>query len=105
MRIKADRDIMDALVHSRKKMGAGGETSRESVLATSLRDMLYADDVGVVSQSPEKSRKVMGVIAVVCAAFDLTVPEAKTVISCLRTKRMSESSAIFSVEAAGQVCH
>ena len=45
----------------------------------------------------------MGVIAVVCAVFGLTVLEAKTEIMCLRTKRVPESTAIFSVEAAGQV--
>ena len=40
--------------------------------------MLHADDAGVVSQSLEQPRKMMGVIVVVCAAFDLTVSEAKT---------------------------
>ena len=42
--------------------------------------MLYADDAGVVSQSPEQLKKMMGVIVVVCAAFGLTVSEAKTEI-------------------------
>ena len=68
--------------------------------------MLYADDAGVVSQSPEQLRKMMGVIVVVvCAAFGIiTVSEAKTEIMCLRAKGMPESTAIiFSVEAAGQV--
>ena len=45
----------------------------------------------------------MGVIVVVCAAFGLTVSEAKTEIMCLRAKGMPESTAIFSVEVAGQV--
>ena len=39
MRFKADKDIMDALVHLRKKTGAGGRgrvTSGEPVLSTSL---------------------------------------------------------------------
>ena len=45
----------------------------------------------------------MGVIVVVCAVFGLTVQEAKTEIMCLRTKGMSESTAIFSIEAASQV--
>ena len=45
----------------------------------------------------------MGVIVVVCAAFDLTISEAKTEIMCLRTKGMLESTTTFSVEAAGQV--
>ena len=108
-RFKADKDIMDTFVHLRKKRGAGerggrGEaTAGESVLATPLWGMLYADDAGVVSQSREQLRKMMGVIVVVCAAFGLTVSEAKTEIICLRAKGMPESTATFSVEAAGQV--
>ena len=40
---------------------------------------------------------------VVWAAFSLTVLEAKTEIMCLRMKGIPESTATFSVEAAGQV--
>ena len=97
---------MNALVHLRKKRGAGGRreaTAGESVLATPLWGMLYADDAGIVSQSPEQPRKMMGGIVVVCVAFGLTVSEAKTEIMCLRAKGVPESTAIFSVEAAGQV--
>ena len=65
--------------------------------------MLYADDAGVVSQSPDQLKKMMGVIVVVCAAFGLTVSEAKTEIMYLRAKKMPKSTAMFSVEAAGQV--
>ena len=100
---EADKDIMGALVHLKKKKGAGGRgeatTAGESALATLLWGMLYADDAGVVSQSP-----MMGVIVGVCAAFGLlTVSEAKTEIMCLRTNGMPESIATFSVEATGQV--
>ena len=45
----------------------------------------------------------MGVIVVVCAAFGLTVSEAKIEIMCLRAKGMPESTTVFSVEAVGQV--
>ena len=45
----------------------------------------------------------MGVIVVVCAAFSLTVSEAKTEIMCLRAKGMPEPTVTFSVEATGQV--
>ena len=51
-RFKADRGIMDALVHLRKKRLVGGRgeaTAGEPVLATPLWGMLYADDAGVVS--------------------------------------------------------
>ena len=105
-RFKADKGIMDALVHLRKKKGAGGRgeaTAGESALTTPLWGMLYADDAEVVSQSSEQLRKMMGVIVVVCVAFCLTVLEAKTEITCLRAKGMPEPTTIFSVEAAGQV--
>ena len=65
--------------------------------------MLYADDAGVVSRSPEQPRKMMEVIVVVCAEFALTVSEAKTEIMCLRAKETPESTATFSVEAE-RVC-
>ena len=45
----------------------------------------------------------MGMIVVVCAAFGLTLSEAKPEIMCLRAKGIPESTAKFSVEAAGQV--
>ena len=92
--------------HLRKKGGAEGRgeaTAGESVLATPLWGMLYADNAGVVPQSSEHLRKMTGVIVVVCAAFGLTVSEAKTEIMCLRAKEMPESTVIFSVEAAGQM--
>ena len=38
----------------------------------------------------------MGAFVVVCAAFGLTVSEAKTEIICLRKKVMPESTATFS---------
>ena len=103
---KADKGIMDALVHLRKKRGAGGRgevTAGESVLTTLLWGMLFADDTGVVSQSPQQLRKMMGGIVVVSAAFGLTVLEAKTDIMYLRAKEMPKFTATFSVEAAGQV--
>ena len=62
-RFKADKSIMDALLHLRKKRGAGGRgeaTAGESVLATPLWGMIYADDTGVVSQSPEQLKEVVG---------------------------------------------
>ena len=105
-RFKADKGTMDALVHLRKKRGAGGRREAiagESVLATPLWGMLYADDAGAVSRSPEQLRKMMGVIVVVGAASGLTVSEAKTETMCLRANGMPKSTATFSVEAAGHV--
>ena len=51
-RFKADKGIMDVLVHLRNKRGAGGRgeaTAGESALATPLWSMLYADNAWVVS--------------------------------------------------------
>ena len=61
-RFKADKGIMDALAHLRKKKRParrGGANVGESVIATPLCGMLYADDPGAVSQSPEQLRKIM----------------------------------------------
>ena len=55
-RFEADKGIMDALVGLRRKAGTGGRgetTSGEPAPATLLWSMLYADDAGVISQSPE----------------------------------------------------
>ena len=78
-------------------------TAGEPVLATTLWGILYADDCGDVSLSSEKLKKMMGVIVVVCTTFGRTGSEAKTEIMCLHTKGVPESTAIFGVEAAGQV--
>ena len=105
-RFEADKYIIDALVHPRKKKearGRGEATAGEPVLAKLLWGMLCADDAGVVSRSPEQLRKILGVIVVVCAAFGPTVSEAKTEIICLRTKGMPESITTFSVEATSVV--
>ena len=78
-RFKVDKDIMDALVDLRKRSGTGGgATAGKLTLATLLWGILYGDDAGGVSQSPEQLRKMMGVIVVVYAAFGLTESEAKT---------------------------
>ena len=83
--------------------GWEGVTIGKQVLATSAWAMRYANDAGVVSHSPEKVRKMMGGIVVVCAVFGCTVSEIKTEIMCLHTKGRPESAAKFSVEAAGGV--
>ena len=54
--------------------------------AQTLWGMLYADDAGIESRLPEGLEKMMTVIVTACAAFGLTVSEAKTEIMCLQTK-------------------
>ena len=105
-RFKADKHIMHALVHPRKKNGAVGR-GKQLPESHSWRRRLGGGFIltmpGVVSQLPEQLGKMMGVIVVVCAVFGLTVSEDTTEIMCLRTKRIPESIATNSVEAAGQV--
>ena len=82
--------------------GGGEEPPESQALATSLWSMLYADDAGVVSHSPEQLRKMMGVMVVVCATFGLTVSGANAMRSCVytRTNVMPEDTAVFSVGGA-----
>ena len=63
--------------------------------------MLYADDTGIVSRSPEGLEKMVTVIASACSAFGLTVSDAKTNIMCLQSN--GEGHVPFTVTAAGQV--
>ena len=69
--------------------------------AQALWGMFHADDAGIVSRSPEGLEKMMTVIVTACAAFGLTVSEAKTEIMCLQTK--GGGHVPFTVTAAGQV--
>ena len=57
--------------------------------------MLYADDAGVVSQSPEQSRKMMGVIVVVCAAFGLTYWRPRLRLCIYAQRGLPESTTTF----------
>ena len=82
--------------------GGGGSNSRRASPGDAALGH-DADDAGVVSQSPEQPRKMIGGIVVVCVAIGPTVSEARTEVMCLRTKEMPESTAIFSVEATSQV--
>ena len=70
-------------------------------MAHTLWGMLFADDAGIVSRSLEGLEKMMTVIVPACAAFGLTVSEAKTEIMCLQTK--GGGHVPFTVTAAGQV--
>ena len=62
--------------------GGGEVTTGEPALATSIWDVFYADKAGVVLQSSEQLKEMIRVIVVVCAAFALTILEAKTEIIC-----------------------
>ena len=85
----------------RKENGRRGGGNGPEEEARTLWGMLYADDAGIASRSPEGLEKMMTVIVTACAAFGLTVSEAKTEIMCLQTK--GGGHVPFTVTAAGQV--
>ena len=63
--------------------------------------MLYADDAGIVSRSPEGLERMMTAIVTAWSSFGLTVSDEKTEIMCLETKSGGKVS--FTINAAGQV--
>ena len=75
--------IMDSMVQlPRMKEEGGGKEGKtrtgrvdgqKKEAAQTLWEMLYADDAGIVSRSPEGLEKMMTVIVTACAAFGLTV--------------------------------
>ena len=99
---------MDDLVHRNKKTGVEGRDGSNHRRASPSDVALgHAFTLTMPESSrnlPKLPRKIMGVVVVVCAAFGLTVSDAKTkMIMCLNTKEMPESAVMFSVEVAGQV--
>ena len=72
-----------------KKRGearAGRVDGQRNEEAQTWWGILYTDDEGIVSRSPEGLEKMMTVIVTPCSAFGLTTSEAKTEIMCLQTK-------------------
>ena len=65
--------MKDALGSFRKTGGGEETTAGDPALATSLGGMLYASNAGVISQSNEQLKKMIGVIVVVFMAFGLTI--------------------------------
>ena len=63
--------------------------------------MLYADDAGIASRSPNGLERMLTVIVAASAAPGLTVSEAKTEKMCLQTK--VGGNVPFTVTATGQV--
>ena len=107
-RFKADKDSTSALVHLRRKQERGmGESNQRGSSPGDLASghALRRRCRGRLTITPEQLRRMTVAIVVVCAAFGLTVSELKTKIMYLRTKGMLEFAAIFSVEAAAQVCN
>ncbi|CAN0434910.1 unnamed protein product, partial [Pylaiella littoralis] len=77
-RFSKDDVILRDLVHlDEEGEGRRTETPLEYVRGA-VWGMLYADDAGFVSRSPEGLARMMTIIVEVFAAFSLTVSEKKT---------------------------
>ena len=111
-RFTADAVIMNSMVQLLRKQEKEGkkegraragrvDRQRKEEAAQTLWGMLYADHAGIVSRSPEGLENMIMVIVTTCAAFRLTVSEAKPEIMCLQTK--GGGKVPFTVTAAGQV--
>ena len=116
-RFKADKDIMDALVHLGKKKRAGGgrgeATAAESLLATPLWGMLFADDAGVVSQFTKQCvHRQQGCLQCGRASFRLGVESTAEVVpkSAVATRCASEQKEnieicrLLMTDSQSQVC-
>ena len=102
VRFSEDGDILANLVHLEED-GVGGtnEPPLERV-RRAIWGMLYADDAGIVSKSPEGLAKMMTVIVTVFEAAGLTVSEKKTETMMVRTPNQAPLPSPLVVEAAGQ---
>ena len=99
-RVMEDMVMIGKAVAAPKKRGKGGKTGTVVVDAQDLWGMLYADDAGIVSRSPESLEKMMSVIVHVAGLFGLTtVSEPKTEIMCILPKGMEECRSRSAPEA------
>ena len=112
-RILADASITDNMVQLQRKKEKGekkgtsrtgkvdGRGEKEEEEGQRLWGLLYADDAGIVSRSPEGLERMMMVIVTVRSSFGLTVSESKTEIMLPQTTGRGKVS--FTTNAAGQV--
>ena len=97
-----DEDVMEDVVKIKSTVTEGkGKRAKVVEVVKMLWSMLYADDAGIVSRSPESLEKMMSIIVNVSGLFGLMVSEAKTEIMCMLEKGVEQR--IFKVNAAGQV--
>ena len=98
--VMADMVKIGNPVATGKKGGKAGEAAISVMDPAALWGMLYADDAGIVSRSPESLEKMMSIIVRVAGWFGLMVSEPKTETMCMLPKGMEECP--FTVSAAGQ---
>ena len=77
-RFSEDPDIQTDLVHLRERPAKVRPETAMEYVRLAVWGMLYADDAGVVSRSPQGLERMIATLVDVFGAFDLTVFEKKT---------------------------
>ena len=95
--------IMEKKKEGRARAGRV-DGQRKGKVAQTLWGMLYADDAGIVPRSPEGLEKMMAVIVTACAAFGLTVSEAKMEIMCLQDGDHVPANEMWGARAVHRYC-
>ena len=97
-----DEEVMADMVKVKRMVTEGkGKNAKLVEAVKPIWGMLYADDAGIVSQSPGSLEKMMSIIVRAAGRFGLLVSEPKTEIMCMLAKGMKACS--FTVNAAGMV--
>ena len=100
-RFSEEPAILAKLVHLKEPSTSMGPDPAMDYVRRAVWGMLYADDVCIVSQSPQGLAKMMGVIVKVCRAFALTVSAKKTETMCMPPPCTPRT--MVRIEAAGQI--
>ena len=82
-RFSEESTILAELVHLKEPSTSMGPEPAMGYVHRAVWCMLYADDVCIVSRSPQGLAKMMEVIVEVCRAFALTASATKTEIMCI----------------------
>ena len=106
VRFSEDDTTLKDLVYLEEEAGVGAWTPLGRAWRA-VREMLYADDAGVVSRSQEGLTRMMTTIVEVFGAFGLTVSEKKTATPLMRApekqpKQGGSPPPSLVIEAAGQ---
>ena len=97
-RFSEEPAILAELVHLKEPSTSMGPEPAMDYVRRAVWGMLYADDVCIVSRSPQGLAKMMEVIVEVCRAFALTVSAKKTETMCMPPPRT-----MVQIKAAGQI--
>ena len=100
-RFSEEPAILAELVHMEEPSTSIGPKPAMNYVCRAVWGMLYADDVCIVSRSPQGLAKMMEGIVDACRAFALTVSTKKTKTMCIPPPRTPRT--MVRIKAAGQI--